>query len=315
MKRELILTQFLFAINAASNTVSMFEIDPSNPTKLTRIGNPVRTAQYPASVTASLKNNLVCVANAGTPTGLSCASFSPGSGIGKMDQLRPYFTSDGVPSSGTFNLVGATFFSNDENTVFTTIMGNTTTFKGFLSAYTVSNDAVSYKQVTSSPAGSAFLYGATNIPGTSEILAADPIGGGAIIIDINSKLQGITKFFTNIPGQIASCWAEISSKTGSGYITDPNNKSIYEIDVQTGVLLSKLSDIEGPIDFMPGGGFLYVVTAGNATQTPNNVIIGPAVLVADIRGGKGSIKNYQSFTPEGMTATAQGMAVFPMSSS
>ena len=293
----------------------MFEIDTSNPTKLTRIGSPIRTDQYPVSVTASLKNKLVCVANAGTPTGLSCASFSFRSGIGKMDKLRPYFTSNAVPSSGTFNVVGGTFFSNDENTVFTTIMGNGTTFKGFLSAYPVINGAVSYRQTTSSPAGSAILYGATTIPNTSEILAADFGGGGAIIIDVNSQLQGITKFITNVPGQIASCWAEISSKTGSGYITDPANNSTYEVDIQTGALLSRLSGTEGVLDFMPGGGFLYVTSVGNTTQTPNNTIVGPAVLVLDIRGGKGSLKKYQSFTPEGMTAFAQGMAVFPTSSS
>ena len=291
----------------------MFEIDTSNPTKLTRIGSPVRTAQYPVSVTASLKNNLVCIANAGTPTGLSCASFSPRSGIGKMDSLRPYFIPSDVPSSGTFNLVGATFFNNDENAVFTTINGNTTTFKGFLSAYPVINEAVSYDQTTSSPAGSGFLYGATTIPGASEILIADAAAGGAIIIDINSKLQGITKSITNIPGQIASCWAEISSRTGSGYITDPTNNSIYEVDIQTGALLSRLGNVAGAIDFMPGGGFLYVTGVGNVT--PNNTVIGPAVRVADIRGGKGSIKNYQSFTPEGMTASARGLAIFPTSSS
>ncbi|KAL9122550.1 MAG: hypothetical protein Q9187_000893 [Circinaria calcarea] len=311
-----IVDNLLFAVNAASNTVSLFEIDRSDPTKLTRIGPPVTTPQYPVSVTASLKNKLVCVANAGTPTGLGCASFSPESGIGKMDNIRPYFTPDGAPSSGTFNLVGGTFFSSNGDAVFTTIMGNGTTFNGFLSAYPVIDGAVLYEQTTSFPAGLAFFYGATTVPNTSEIFAAD-IGTGALVIDVNSTLQGETKFIIDLPGQIASCWAEISTKTGTGYITDPFGNSTYAVDVQSGTFLSRLSTV-GAVDFIPGGDFLYVTSLGNAANpfnTNNTTIVGPAVFVLDTRGRKGSLRHYQSFTPEGMKASAQGMAVFPASSS
>lgn len=314
--RELTFNQLLFAVNAASNTVSLFEIDTSDPIKLTRIGRPVTTPQYPVSVTASLKNKLVCVANAGAPTGLSCASFSPESGIGEMDDIRAYFTPDSAPSSGTFNRVGGTFFSRTGDAVFTTIMGNGTTFNGFLSAYPVIDGAVSNEQTTSFPAGSAFLYGATTVPNTSEIFAAD-FGTGALIIDVNATLQGTTRSIINLPGQIASCWAEISTKTGTGYITDPFSSSTYAVDIQSGTFLSRLST-EGAIDFMPAGDFLYVTSFGNApnpTNTNNTTIIGPAIFVLDTRGGKGSLTHYQSFTPEGMRASAQGMAVFPPSSS
>lgn len=50
--------QFLFSVNAGSNTLSMFTIDPTNAQKLTLVGKPANTlGEFPVSVAYSAKLN------------------------------------------------------------------------------------------------------------------------------------------------------------------------------------------------------------------------------------------------------------------
>ena len=44
------------AVNAGSNTLSLFKIDPADPTKLTKVGNDADTlGEFPVSVAFSQK--------------------------------------------------------------------------------------------------------------------------------------------------------------------------------------------------------------------------------------------------------------------
>ena len=287
----------------------MFRIDAFDPTKLTLVGQPVATAQYPISLAVSKTYQKVCVASAGNTAGLACASFSPVNGIGKLDTLRPYFTTPNTPASTQFNSIGDVYFSNDEKVLFTSVRGNGQGFNGFLSAYPVVGGAVSYKQVTSSPAGSEFLYGSVPIPGSSNILSAD-LGqgiGGALIINVNSQLQGTTAKDIKIPGQSMTCWATISSVTNTGFLTDPGTSSLSEVDLQTGTLVKQESGDIAMIDIRAAGNYLYALSVGNVTDP---AVAPPAVAVFDVSGGRGTAKQIQNFAPQGATARAQGMAVY-----
>jgi hypothetical protein len=82
--------QYLFNVNAGSNSVSMLAIDPWNPMKPTLVGCKRSMGDFPVSVAVSLKHQLVCVANTGIVAGVSCASFDSTCGLGDFDELRRF---------------------------------------------------------------------------------------------------------------------------------------------------------------------------------------------------------------------------------
>ena len=136
--------QNLFAVNAGSNTLTMFKINPLEPTCLDMIGNPVAIpGEFPVTVAASAKNNLVCAGTTGAQAGISCASFSKSQGIGSMDALRQFDLGQSTPPAGPLNTVSQTFFSNDESMLFTTVKGDPTVNNtGFLSVFNVMSNGM-----------------------------------------------------------------------------------------------------------------------------------------------------------------------------
>ena len=56
----------LFCNQAGSGTISLFSINPRNPTDITQIGKPIPTqGDFPNSVAFNSKGTQVCVLNAG----------------------------------------------------------------------------------------------------------------------------------------------------------------------------------------------------------------------------------------------------------
>lgn len=92
----------LFAVNAGSNTLSMFNIDPLNPTNLTLVGKPVDTmGEFPMSVTFSQRLGAACVLNGGQKNGIACFTACPQTGLTPMDQqIRPLDEQLTTPPTG-----------------------------------------------------------------------------------------------------------------------------------------------------------------------------------------------------------------------
>lgn len=66
-----------FLIQAGSNTVAMFAINPSNPAQLKMIGQPIGSGgDFPMSLTISKQTGQVCVLNGGTANGVKYAFLS-----------------------------------------------------------------------------------------------------------------------------------------------------------------------------------------------------------------------------------------------
>jgi hypothetical protein len=283
----------------------MMAIDPADPTKLTVLGEPANTGgDFPVSVTASKKNSIACVANTGAKAGVSCAKFSH-AGLCAMDGLRPFNLNQSNPPTGPFNTVAQTLFNEDETVLLTTVKGDPAVNNtGFLSAFAVSYDGVSYVDTQSSPSGTAVLFGTVPIPGTTNLLATDASFGAAILA-VGSTDTATVKVATPIKGQAATCWAAVSAATGSGFVTDVGVNHLVELDTSSGAIIKTYNLTNGNlgmIDLVPGGDFLYALS-------PNNGSVPSSVSVFDLSGGKGTAKNIQTFQPQGVTVTAQGMTV------
>ncbi|KAH0431547.1 3-carboxymuconate cyclase [Colletotrichum camelliae] len=267
---------YLFTINAGSNTVVMFKIDSASPTKLTMVGQPaIVPGEFPNTVTASETNRLVCVGTTGSKAGVSCTSFSD-SGMGAMDSLRAIALNQTTPPVGPTNTVSQVFFSDDQKTLYATVKGDPVRNNtGFFASYQVGqasgHAAVAQQPQRSSPAGTAVLFGSFNIPESNNIFATDASFGAAVLsVDQSSKIATV-KAKGVIDGQKATCWSTFSKASNSAFVTDVGLNRVVEMSL-TDASVKNIIDLssngdQGLIDLKAAGNFVYALAQGNGTTS------------------------------------------------
>lgn len=308
-----LLLQHIFAVNAGSNTLTMLAISRSDPTKLSVVGEPVKVpGEFPNTVAASAKNNIVCVGSTGAKAGVSCSSFSK-KGLTAMDELRPFDLGQTTPPVGPTNTVSQVLFSEDESMVLTMVKGDPAVNKtGFMAVYTVQEcdgaaAVVSKDETRSSPQGTAVLFGSQVIPGTSNVFATDAAFGAAILSVDPASCKATTVATREVEGQKATCWVAISPATKTAFVTDVGRNRLVEMSVEDASILSSLdlscNGDPGLIDLAAAGNFIYALSPGNGTTKA-------AVSVVDVSSGSGSAKMVQHFELAEMAGkTAMGMKV------
>ncbi|PNP47721.1 hypothetical protein TGAM01_v202996 [Trichoderma gamsii] len=301
---------YLFAVNAGSNTVSMFAIDPLNPTRLTMVGRPAAVpGDFPVTVGASAKNKLVCVGATGAKSGVSCASFSS-KGLGKMDQLRPVGLNQTTPPVGPPNTIGQVFFSEDEETLYTTVKGNPgTNTTGTLGVFAVDQPCDGRGAVAVSQEGklnvldqTAVLFGAAPLPG-SQILSSDA-AFGAVMLSVDTETgTASVKNVIDVAGQKATCWATLSPETNTVFLGDAGFDRFVELSSTDGSIQS-ITNLNtgdpGINDLKAAGSFIYALSPGNAT-------VAPAVTVFDVVSKK--VAQHYHLKGSFATSKVQGLTV------
>ncbi|CEP59972.1 uncharacterized protein LALA0_S01e00122g [Lachancea lanzarotensis] len=308
----------LFAVNAGDNTVSMFNINPEDPTNITLLGMPASVpGDFPVTVSASELNNLVCVGTSGSTGGVACAPYSPFVGIGKMDFLRSFDLDQEPVPAGPLDTVGQVRFSEDESQLLVTVKGNPAANKtGFLAAFTVGGSCltgeakVSAASIESTLNGTVALFGFEQIAQSNRYFVADPAYGVAIVSVDEKTDSSLLLHKQAVPNQMATCWAAISPASNSAFVTDPLVNHIVELSLVDASVISVVNttssnDATGYTDLTAAGNFVYALSPG--TQENSSAEI--AVLSV------GEWKNssiIQSFNLGSMAgSSAQGLAVFP----
>ncbi|RDW58663.1 hypothetical protein BP6252_13139 [Coleophoma cylindrospora] len=296
----------LLVVNPGSNTVSMFAVSSRDPTKLKMIGQPANTGgEFPISIAASSSLKMACVANSGAKAGIACFKMSSAGLTPLGNDFRAFNINQSTPPKGPTNTVSQTFFNADSTALITTVKGDPTVNNtGFLSVFPVSNGVVSTKDVQSSPAGTAVLFGAALIPGSKKLFVTDASFGSATLSLSTANVATVSSQ-TKIADQAATCWATFSAVTKSAFVTDVAVNHLVEINTSTGQLIKSIdlgNNNPGMIDLVSAGNFIYALSPGNATTAA-------AVAVVDVSGGQGSAKVVQNFSPKGVPTSAQGMAV------
>ncbi|KAJ8119196.1 hypothetical protein ONZ43_g3812 [Nemania bipapillata] len=312
--------QHLFAVNAGSNTVSMFTISSKDPLSLTPVGSPASVpGEFPNTVAASTKNSLACVGMSGAVAGISCAPFSAKTGLGRMDTLRGVALDQTTPPVGPTDTIAHAFFSEDESTLLTMVKGDPDTNKtGFVSMLPISQKAscrkgapavfaAAQKDMRSTPSGTGVLFGSQVIPGTDTVFASDA-SFGAVVLKVDLKAgKATTLSAQKIDGQSATCWSAFVPATNTVFVSDVSVPRLVEMSPKNASIISitELADTgaSGFIDLKASGAFLYALAPGNGT-------VDPMILVLDISGGPATAKPIQMFDLKGMAGVnAQGMAI------
>lgn len=295
----------------------MLAIDAHDATKLTLVGKPaVLPGEFPVTVTASDTYKIVCVGLSGAKAGVSCAPYSAQSGIGAADALRPFNLGQTTPPKGPLNTVSQVFFSGDELTLFATVKGDPTVMNtGFLAAFPVQNDrstchvaaTVAATGVTSSPSGTAVLFGSSPIKGSTNLFVTDASFGGAVLSVDGTTDKASTVGKGVVDGQAATCWVAISPASNTAFVTDAGIDRLIEMSLTDGSIQGAPIDLSsvsggdpGLTDLRAAGSFVYALSPGNGT-TETAVTVVNALTRQPVQ--------HVSVASLGLTKSSQGMAI------
>ncbi|KAF3923277.1 hypothetical protein ABW21_db0201819 [Orbilia brochopaga] len=297
----------LLAVNAGSNTLTMFKIDRREPTCLTMVGEPAHTmGEFPVAVAYSKQLRIACALNAGASDGVACYSVSVRRGLKSLDKIaRKLNLGQSTPPVGPTGTVSDIFFTPDSKSLVVMVKGNPpTNVTGFVAVYPVQDGKVSLTPVKSNPTGSVALFGSSMISNT-DIIATDA-GFGTIKLKLNPQThEVVTDVKTPVLGQTATCWTAVSPKTKSVYVTDVKKNRIEEISMSSGKIVSALNFTNGNagnIDDIVGGDFLYSLSPSSAKVD---------IAVVSLACGQGKMRELGTFSiANGANQFSQGLAIY-----
>ncbi|VDB84798.1 unnamed protein product [Peniophora sp. CBMAI 1063] len=304
-------TNMLATVNAGSNTISLFSIDPSSPTTLTAVGAPVASGgEFPQSVAFSDAGDKLCALNGGSLDGIQCFWVNATTGLKSVTNTHRWLgLNQSTPATGPAGTASQIIFSEDQKSVYAAVKGNPAiNATGFIAAWDVAEDGAlseEFYRITLPP-GAALPFSLNYIPGSNgSLLVTD----AAVGVDVFDFAQGLDAVSSNratlaypIANQSAVCWAAWSNATGSFYVTDFNTGRISELAVDPTTLnMTFIADYytqenAGLIDLevasIDGDDYLYVAmggaaaiqvfslpAAGQATKLQTVDLSGPAAAV------------------------------------
>ena len=249
--------QFLFAVNAASNSVTSFSVNGSS---LTRIGSVASGGTLPISLTTH--GNLLYVLNAGGTENIT--GFTIG-GSGDLTALagssRPLSGTGVGPAQVGFDPSGRWLVVTEKNT-------------NLIDVYAVAGNGYASAPVVSPSAGQTPFGFAFNQHGV--LIVSEAFGGGVDASAVSSYTLGangtIQVVSASVPTtETAACWVAVTNNGRFAYAANTGSASVTGYDVSKGSLA--ILDADGktgntgttPIDaaVSRNSQFLYTLTAGS----------------------------------------------------
>ncbi|KAI0756372.1 hypothetical protein C8Q80DRAFT_26133 [Daedaleopsis nitida] len=263
--------EVLAAVNAGSNSITLFAIDPADPTNLQQIGNPASSeGEFPVSLAFNSKGDTLCVLNSGTVNGVNCFDVDKVAGLtGIPNSLRSLGLNQTNPATGLENTASQVLFSEDDTQLLVSVKGDAQN-PGFIAVFDVQADGSlsdDFKQIPA-PQGGALPFSMTLIPGTTAVVVPDPQIGFDIIDFVANTTTAV-----KIDGQKTTGWSSFSVKTGDFFLTDLDTSTITEVNVDENLKATIVNQFEqgagtttmdNDIATVGDTDFLYVL-APNAT--------------------------------------------------
>jgi hypothetical protein len=295
-----VYSNYLFAVNPGSNSLSMFMISPSDATHLTLLSVQPTNGWFPISVTVN--SMYACVLTGGNVTGIRCFTYNSSGlfNVSSFDRSLTSYISQTVPPTGPQQTLSEILFSADNLNLIVSVKGINTTSQGYLLFYPLSNGmtmlASSPTQIT--PTNAVLPFSMTLV-GMNGLLITDPGANGVLTLTYSSTNGTITNsMLTSVNTSLASalCWSTYSPKIGHYYVIGAGTATIVELNlnlssssspvqiVQYYQLPNNTGALEATVVSLQGQDYLYVIgtiahvisgyrlnSAGNATA--NNIVV------------------------------------------
>ncbi|RDB25934.1 hypothetical protein Hypma_006579 [Hypsizygus marmoreus] len=226
-------------VNAGSNTLSVFKINPTDPTAVSMIGRPVGSGgEFPVSLAINSAGNTVCALNGGSVNGVSCFKVDQQKGLVPIaNTVRSLKLNQTTPATGPAGSASHVVFTEDNKQLVASVKGIPPQ-PGFLAVWDIGNDgslSTDFQSIAPEKGG-LLPFSMTIIPGQNAILATDAGLGFDIFAFANSSknVNGTDSPKSSavaIDGQAATCWSSFSPKTKNFYLTDIGTSIITEINI------------------------------------------------------------------------------------
>jgi len=289
-----VLQNYLFLVNPGSATVSMFAINPQNPTNLTLVGTPASSGgDWPNSVTAF--GNYVCVVNTGANNGLRCFTFNATNGLtpiaGSDRSFGLNLTTPPISHMGPAQIA----FTPSGNALIISIKG----FNPPVYMYSFSNGVVGANPIQSTSNGAVNFGFTFDTDATIVLTDAAPYGNGSGIILLTATASNITFNTPNyflIPSQSGVCWVVRSPSTTHFYVANTGTSTISELSRSANVLAVVNNYPVGngsvPTDMtvvtLGTQDYLYINEVGASNITAMKLVSGNATIIGSIADHQGS---------------------------
>jgi hypothetical protein len=251
--------------------------------------------------TVAVKHDVVCVAYAGTRSGVSCAQWGP-QGIGEFDSLRGFELHQQSPPNTTLSLVSDAFFADNDSLLVVTVRGSTS-LPAFVATYPVDrNGQVSTKGNLGVPEGITNSFGAAAVPESSLILVSDPTFG-AYTLDLNHPQAPASTI--NVPGQSAICWAGVTPNSAVGILPDAGTNIITQVNVHSGKVTQQFQSTNGN-----SGNFDFALSADNELFALSFNPSDTEAHIASINLS-GKFADIDNVAIPGTDNHSQGLAIYP----
>lgn len=264
---------YLFTVNAGSNTIAAFYIPPTDPYHPKLLNTAPTLGQFPVSVAYSAKHNIACVVNGGAVGGVACYSVSETHGLTPVGGLRPIALGQTTPPAGPPGTVSDIVFNPSQTALFVTVKGSPTT-PGKIYVYPVGPSGVSTTPVVSNPSELLLDFSLTFLGSDSSALVTDPAYGASLIAISPTFAVTVTKKIV-VAGEGAICWSEYSPRFDTVFIFDGGSANITLIDPASGaikgaIVQSNFATAKGSLDSQLDRGYLYVLRGGSFVSVVDN---------------------------------------------
>jgi len=253
--------RLLFAVNAGSNSISVFVVSGDHLTLLDTVSSG---GIEPVSLT--VRHDLVYVVNAGGTPNISGFRIEPGAKI-----LAPFSGSTQNLPGGAAAAPAEVAFNSDGSVLLVTEKGT-----NLIDTFTVDDDGVAQPGVSFPSNGATpfgFAFGHNNVAVVSDA-AGGPSGTSALSsyeVDENGNLEVITPALGDT--QKAACWVVVTRNGRFAYTSNTASSTIstYTISDEGDLTLMNVTAASGniPLDMAlsRNGRFLYARNAGNSAVT------------------------------------------------
>lgn len=269
--------QSLFVVNAGSNTVSMFNISPQDPTQITLQTTVDTNGDYPVSI--AVNSQYVAVLNGGAESGFRVFSWDPNGTLNPLldwDRSIPLDPPQSTPPVGPTNTMSQILFSPDNKALLVAYKGTSESQPGAILIYPISDTTLASSPVKNIPQNGYLPF--SMIPIKNNGLLVTDASYGVITFTYNSTTgQSTAAQSKSVPISGAVCWSAYSPITGNYYVIGAVSGDVSEIKidpitlqpslVKTYSLGSNSAAADAQIATINNINYLYVNTPG--TQSVN----------------------------------------------
>ncbi|KAF8625254.1 hypothetical protein AX15_005477 [Amanita polypyramis BW_CC] len=242
-------------VNAGSNTVTAFEINPNKPSELKMLGRPVYSGgNFPISVAINKAGDMVCALNTGIINGVSCFRLDSHNGLIPLPNTTRFLGlhQTRIPSGPDMTASEVTFTEDGKKLVVAVkgLLDDPKNNPGFIAIWDIYED-MSLSTEFMPMIGGIWIWALTQVPGKNAFVGGDSATGvqiynlDALAHNASARAQNL-----QVPGQIAICWSDYSKVTDNYYLVDLAVPSIDEIHLDanlnaTIVAIHRLDEYDG----------------------------------------------------------------------